>query len=459
MRMGISLVCAPAVTAWASARPRLLAAPVCAALLCIALLLSGCRGAAEDETLAPAAETPEAAARARLRWMGPAFVRQIDTEIVARCAERVGMAIEMLPAPANPLDRLGLYRQFLPAESDDIDLIDFDVVWSGLLAPHLLDLDRYLTAEDRGQYFPIFLENNSIDGALVGLPQMADVGLLYYRADLLEKYGYTEPPATWSELEEMAAAIQAGERPANDAFWGYVWQGNVYEGLTVNAVEWLVSEGSEPIVDAAGRLAVENAGATRALDRAAAWVGEISPPEVTVYQEEDARALFQMGNAAFMRNWPYAYPLGQAEDSPIRDLFGVTRLPKGDGEAARHASVIGGQQIGVSRYSRNPDAAAAAAHCLTDLAAQRRRALADGTVPAIPALYADADVRARIGAAKHIEESLREHAVARPAASTGRHYSEISLVYFTEVNRVLAGEQDAASAAARIAEQVGQWLE
>ena len=391
--------------------------------------------------------------------MGPAFVRQIDTEIVARCAKQVSMAIEMLPAPANPLDRLGLYRQFLPAESDDIDLIDFDVVWSGLLAPHLLDLDPYLTAEERGQYFPIFLENNSIDGALVGLPQMADVGLLYYRADLLEKYGYAQPPATWSELEEMAAAIQAGERLENDAFWGYVWQGNVYEGLTVNAVEWLVSEGGEPIVDAAGRLAVENAGTTRALDRAAAWVGEISPPEVTVYQEEDARALFQMGNAAFMRNWPYAYPLGQAEDSPVRDLFGVTHLPKGEGTAARHASVIGGQQIGVTRYSRNPDAAAAAAHCLTDLAAQRRRALADGTVPAIPALYADAEVRARIGAAEQIEKSLREHAVARPAARTGRHYIEISLVYFTEVNRVLAGEQDAASASARIAEQVGQWLE
>ncbi len=459
MKREISPLRAPAATAGGSLLSHPRAALLCAALFCAALLLGSCRNAAEEGTPAPAAETPAATATPRLRWMGPAFVRQVDTEIVARCTRQVGMAIELLPAPANPLDRLGLYRQFLPAESDDIDLIDFDIVWSGLLAPHLLDLDRYLTAEERGQYFPIFLENNSIDGALVGLPQMADVGLLYYRADLLEKYGYAQPPATWNELEEMAAAVQAGERLENGAFWGYVWQGNVYEGLTVNAVEWLVSEGGEPIVDAAGRLAVEDAGAARALDRAAAWVGEISPPEVTGYQEEDARALFQTGNAAFMRNWPYAYPLGQAEDSPVRDLFGVTRLPKGEGAAARHAGAIGGQQIGVSRYSRNPDAAAAAARCLTDIAAQRRRALADGTVPAIPALYADADVRARIGPAEQIEESLREHAVARPAARTGRHYIEISLVYFTEVNRVLTGEQDAAGAAARIAEQVGQWLE
>ena len=84
------------------------------------------------------------------------------------------------------------------------------------------------------------------------------------------------------------------------------------------------------LVEADGGLAVDSS-AAEALDRAAAWVGEISPETVTVFQEEDARWMFQNGNAAFMRNWPYAYGLGQAEDSPIRDRFGVTRLPKGEG--------------------------------------------------------------------------------------------------------------------------------
>ena len=137
----------------------------------------------------------------------------------------------------------------------------------------------------------------------------------------------------------------------------------------------------------------------------------------------------------------------------------MTRLPKGDGPEARHASAVGGQQIGVSRYSRNPEAAAAAVRCLTGAAAQRRRALADGTPPAIAALYDDADVQARIPAAAQIAESLAEHAVARPAAMTGGHYTEISLVYFIEVNRVLTGEQSGASAVARIGEQISQWLE
>ena len=428
------------------------------------LLYAGCRGTGGDDKATPAGENAAATVavpppRPILRWMGPAFVRPVDREIVGRCAKEVGTAIELLPAPANPVDRLGLYRQFLPAESDDIDLIDFDVVWSGMLAPHLLDLKPHLSAEERGQYFAIYLENNSVGDALVGLPQTGDIGLLYYRTDLLEKYGFGGPPATWSELEEMAAAIQDGERDENAEFWGYVWQGNVYEGLTVNALEWQASMGGGLIVDADGRLAVDDGEAAQALDRAAAWVGEISPPGVTVFQEEDGRWMFQNGNAAFMRNWPYAYGLGQAEGSPIRDRFGVTRLPKGDGADARHASVIGGQQIGVSRYSRYPDAAADAARCLTDAAAQRRRALADGTPPAMAGLYDDADVQARIPAAAQIAESLAEHAVARPAAMTGGHYTEISLVYFIEVNRVLTGEQSGASAVARIGEQISAWVE
>ncbi len=427
------------------------------------LLYAGCGGDGDGDA-APAGESAAATVavpppRPILRWMGPAFVRPVDREIVARCGQEIGMAIELLPAPANPVDRLGLYRQFLPAESDDIDLIDFDVVWSGMLAPHLLDLKPHLSAEERGQYFAIYLENNSVSDALVGLPQTGDIGLLYYRTDLLEKYGFEQPPETWSELEEMAATIQAGERGENAEFWGYVWQGNVYEGLTVNALEWQASMGAGLIVDADGRLAVDDGAGAEALDRAAAWVGEISPPGVTVFQEEDGRWMFQNGNAAFMRNWPYAYGLGQAEGSPIREKFGVTRLPKGDGPEARHASVIGGQQIGVSRYSRNPDAAADAARCLTDAAAQRRRALADGTPPAIAGLYDDADVQARIPAAPQIAESLAEHAVARPASMTGGHYTEISLVYFIEVNRVLTGEQSGASAVARVGEQIAGWLE
>ncbi|MEZ4729369.1 MAG: extracellular solute-binding protein [Caldilineaceae bacterium] len=191
-----------------------------------------------------------------------------------------------------------------------------DVIWPGILAEHLIDLAPYV--ENPDAYFQRIMQNNTVDGALVGIPWFTDAGLLYYRTDLLEKYGYSAPPATWAELEEMATTIQEGERASNPDFWGFVWQGNAYEGLTCDALEWQVSNGGGEIVEADGTISINNEYAAAAFDRAAGWVNTISPPGVVGYQEEDARGVWQAGNAAFMRNWPYAYSLGNAEDSVIR---------------------------------------------------------------------------------------------------------------------------------------------
>ena len=68
------------------------------------------------------------------------------------------------------------------------------------------------------------------------------------------------------------------------------------------------------------------------------WVGTISPLGVTGYQEEETRNAFQEGHAAFQRNWPYVYALGNAEASHIKGRFDVTSLPQGDGPNASHAA-------------------------------------------------------------------------------------------------------------------------
>ncbi|WP_295818102.1 extracellular solute-binding protein, partial [uncultured Deinococcus sp.] len=223
----------------------------------------------------------------------------------ARWAAKTGNTVKVFESPNLTNDRLALYQQQLAAKSSDIDVYQLDVVWPGLLAQHFVDLKGKVPAAEVNTHFKGIIDANTVDGKLVAMPWFTDAGLLYYRTDLLKKYGYSAAPKTWAELATMAKKIQDGEQKANKAFAGYVWQGKNYEGLTCDAMEWLVSFGGGTIVDSTGKITINNAKAAQALDTAASWVKTISPQGVTTYGEEEARGIFQSGNAAFMRNWPY----------------------------------------------------------------------------------------------------------------------------------------------------------
>ena len=148
------------------------------------------------------------------------------------------------------------------------------------------------------------------------------------------------------------------EREAgNKDMWGFVFQGNAYEGLTCDALEWVKSNGGGQIIEPDGTISINNPQAAAAIDMAKGWVGTISPPGVLAYQEEEARGVWQTGNAVFMRNWPYAYSLGNGDDFAVKGKFDVATLPAGAGEGARSAATLGGWNLAVSKYSKNPDAA------------------------------------------------------------------------------------------------------
>ncbi len=136
--------------------------------------------------------------------------------------ENPDITVEFIQGPASATDRYGLYLQTFQAQSADIDVMQIDVIWPGDLAEHLVDLNQYGAADVTPEHFEAIVVNNTVDGALVGMPWFTDGGLLYYRTDLLEKYGYDAPPVTWDELEEMAQTIMDGERAdGNQDFWGY----------------------------------------------------------------------------------------------------------------------------------------------------------------------------------------------------------------------------------------------
>jgi trehalose/maltose transport system substrate-binding protein len=354
-------------------------------------------------------------------------------------AAQSGHEVRVVSTPSATNERLALYQQLLAAGASDIDVLQIDVIWPGLLENHLRDLGTDLGAQ-AGEHFPRIVENNTIGDRLVAMPWFASVPLLYYRDDLLQKYE-ASVPRTWVELEQVAQRIQAAEREAgNQRVWGYVWQGRAYEGLTCNALEWIAGEGGGTIVEQDGRISVSNPLAARAVGRAARWVGAITPPGVLNYAEEDSRGVFQSGNAVFMRNWPYAWALAQADDSPIRGKIGIAQLPAGtDG---RSVATLGGWQLAVSRYSGNPEAAVDLVRYLVSRREQRRRALAGSFLPTIPALYKDPELVASVPFLDRLVPVI-ETSVARPSTVTRSKYSQVTSAVWNAVHATLSGMKDA----------------
>ena len=158
--------------------------------------------------------------------------------LVAPWEERTGNDVVLVPMPASTTDQFGQYRLWLAAGNADIDVYQTDVIWAPQLAEHFVDLLPAATeAGVLEQHFPAIIESQTVDGKLVAMPIFTDAPALYYRTDLLEKHG-REVPTTWAELQETAQAIQDAERAEGNAeMWGFVWQGNAYEGLTCDALE------------------------------------------------------------------------------------------------------------------------------------------------------------------------------------------------------------------------------
>ncbi|MGB9435735.1 MAG: ABC transporter substrate-binding protein, partial [Candidatus Acidiferrum sp.] len=368
-----------------------------------------------------------------------------------------GIRVQVLPAPEVAVDQLKTWRNLLESGSKVPDVYGIDVIWPGILAENLVDLKAYVPEQEVAAHFPELIRNNTVDGRLVALPYNLGEGLLFYRVDLLHKYGYAAPPKTWNELEIMAKRIQTGERAkGNKDFWGYVWQGAPSEALTCNALEWQVSEGGGTILDENGRITVNNPQAITAWERAARWVGSISPPGVIAYNEGDVFNVWQTGKAAFMRNWPNAYVAARDENSPTRDQFDIAPLPAG---RAGSASTLGGQGYGVSRYSLHPREAAMLVRFLTSRKEQARRSRKSSNPPIIPELYKDPEILARNSYFSTILVAYHQGIAVRPSTVAGKRYPDVSRAYFEAVHAVLSHKKLAPQAAADLQQELAQILE
>lgn len=371
---------------------------------------------------------------------------QLDEALAGKFTEETGIEVEVIPRPESSTEAYSQLQRLFQGESPDMDVTMIDVVWTGAFGAHLVDLSEAF-ADTIDQYYETIVVNNTVDGSLVGIPWFGDFGILYYRTDLLETYGFDGPPETWDELTEMAQTIIDGEIAANPNFVGFVFQGNAYEGLTCNALEWTASSGGGILVED-GAATIDNEAAIEMFNMAQGWVGTIAPRGVTTYQEEDARNVFQGGNAAFMRNWPYAYAQAIADDSPIKDMFDVGPLPAQEG--SEHVGTVGGWQLSVSAYSENQEAAIEFVRYMASAEVQTWRAVVASFVPAMPAVAEDPAVLETMPFLAPMADLVR---VTRPSSSVGEFYNEVSAAIYQGVNEILNG-QDAADVVPTISEDI-----
>ena len=352
-----------------------------------------------------------------------------------------GNKVTITPMPSSTTDQFGQYRLWLAAGNADIDVYQTDVIWAPQLADQFLDLTA-ATKDVAGSHFPSIIESQTVNGKLVALPIFTDAPALYYRKDLLDKYKQAVPK-TWDEMAAAAKVVMDGERAAgNKDIWGFVFQGNAYEGLTCDALEWVKSSGGGQIIEPNGDISINNPKAIAAIDRAKGWVGAISPPGVLAYQEEESRGVWQTGNAVFMRNWPYAYALGNGADSKVKGLFDVTTLPSAvAGE--KSAATLGGWNLAVSKYTKSPKEATDLVLYLAGAAFQKQNAIVQTHLPTIMSVYDDADV-AKAAPIIPNWKNVFLNAVPRPSAPAKVKYNEVSSLFWTAVHDSLSGKGSSA---------------
>jgi trehalose/maltose transport system substrate-binding protein len=351
---------------------------------------------------------------------------------MAQFQKDTGVKGTLVVEPSSTSDLYAQYQRVFTSKGTTPDLINIDVIYTGAFVQYVVDLKTMpLLPDIAAKDYQAIIENDTVNGKLTGIPNAGDTGMLWYRSDLLQKYGYANPPATWQELTDMATKIQQGEKASNPNFYGYVFQGNAYEGLTCNVMEWIASYGGGTVIEN-GKVTIDNPNTVAALKLVQSWVGKISPSGVTAFQEEDARNAFTSGQAAFMRNWPYVYALANdPKNSKIVGKFGFSALPHGPN--GQNYGCVGGWQFGINAQSQNKEATAAWIAYQTSDAYQKWRAINTTTPPPNDTTAKDPEV---LKADPWLQ--VQTNRVVRPS-KLGTKYNQGSTAIFQGVNQILRG--------------------
>lgn len=414
--------------------------PFALVLLLLGLMLASCG----TQTSEPVAITMVAGA------VGKEF-EVLEDQVAQFEAQHPDIQVQLIDLPESANDRHAAYIHHLEQHDPTIDIYMIDVTWTpefgasgwtipldDYIASHDIDLDDFLNGS---------VQSNIWDGQMVSMPWFTDAGLLYYRQDLLDKYGF-QPPQTWADLKEIAETIVAGEQTSTPEMAGFVFQGREYEGLVTNYLEYLWSHGAAVLAENGNQVILNSPQAVEALETFVN-MNEIAPPGITSFQEADALNYFQSGHAVFMRNWPFAWAVLNDNHCVVKDKIALAPLPQAK-PGYGSFSTLGGWQLGISAYSQHPDEAFELIAFLTSLEQQNYKAIHAGQAPTRRAAYQDPQV---LAANPHFISLFNVLVSAKPRPIHPR-YPEISEIIQQEVHRALTGQQDAATATETMAEAI-----
>ena len=345
--------------------------------------------------------------------------------------DRITVKFIELPPPSSSTEVYQGLVQQLARRNGTPDVFTQDVVWiAGFAAAGwALPLDEYFPKEKRADYFPGTVAACTYNEKLTALPWFVDSGMFYYRKDLVEKHG-GKVPETWDDMATMAAAAQK----AGDAKFGYLWQGKQAEVLICDAVEIITSNGGSILSPDGKSSVIGDKAAIEAIQFLYDTINKtkISPQNVLSWDEEPSRQPFTSGEAMFMRNWSYVYPIAQdPKASHVVDKVAVAPLPHFAG--GKSAACLGGYQLGVNANSKKREAAIEFLTWMSSPETQTRLALNFGLAPSRPAIFQDAKLKAEQPFMASLQ-SVFTGATPRPITP---QYAKVTLALQSSISKAL----------------------
>jgi len=191
---------------------------------------------------------------------------------------------------------------------------------------------------------PVALVYTDTKGKLFGMPFNSSTPILYYNADLIQKYGLGGPPKTWQEMEKQIEKMKAGGQPCGLALFGFIPHGQWIDVENYSARNDIPYASGQNGIEGLGiEMMFNKTSVVQHMERLKRWIDN----KYAVYGTAAGaaaggpRAEFGEGRCAFIID---SSALHAQFERDVKPKWSATFLPHEEGRPANN-SVIGGAAL------------------------------------------------------------------------------------------------------------------